>query len=165
MSTHYQTDDQGIYIGPVTTWRDPEDAEHLLVPFGAYEPAPPQLADHEAARWMGNEWAVIPDFRGFSYWMPDRSQHTISDVGVEPPAGYLLADPGPSEAEIADKAREALKVEAKQLLAQSDVTVLRCVEAGIDVPAPWKAWRAHLRAVVGSGSGPIEEAPSYPAGT
>jgi hypothetical protein len=165
MKTVFQTDSQGIYVGPVTAWPDEHEEGRWLIPFGAVETHPPELSDHQAAQWTGTEWTVIADFRGFSYWLADRSQHTISEVAVKPPAAYLEADPGPSADEIAEADKKAVKEEARQLLAQSDITVLRCVEAGIDVPAAWKAWRAHLREVVASGSGPIDEAPSYPAGT
>jgi hypothetical protein len=165
MKTVFQTDSQGVYVGPVNAWPDEHEEGRWLIPFGAVETHPPELGAHQAAQWTGTEWALIADFRGVSYWLPDRSRHTISAVGIEPPEGHLTEDPGPSAAEIAVAAQEALKREAKELLAQSDITVLRCVEAGVPIPGAWKTWRAHLREVVGSGEGPIGEAPGYPSGT
>jgi hypothetical protein len=55
--------------------------------------------------------------------------------------------------------------EARAALARSDVTVLRCVEAGLPVPADWRAYRQALRAIVSTGLGPVPPAPAYPAGT
>jgi hypothetical protein len=54
---------------------------------------------------------------------------------------------------------------ARAALARSDVTVLRCVEAGVPVPADWRTYRQALRAVVSTGVGPVPVAPPYPEGT
>jgi|GEM_PF-1266511 len=63
----------------------------------------------------------------------------------------------------------AYQDQAKAALAQSDKTVLRCVESGVAVPAAWQSYRKALRLIVGSEFGdatqPFPERPSYPAGT
>lgn len=63
------------------------------------------------------------------------------------------------------------RARAQALLDKSDVTILRCYEKSVPVPAEWAAYRDSLRAVVGAklpGAGAIEPlpmAPPYPAGT
>jgi hypothetical protein len=165
MNTHYQTDSQGIYIGPATVWQDPEHDGQWLVPFGAVGTEPPALSDNQAARWTGTTWDVLPDFRGLVYWTAQRTRHQIVDVGIAPPDGYLTEDPGPTSEELAQMAIEQLKQQALALLSQSDVTVLRCVEAGVPVPTTWKAWRTHLRSIASTGTGPLQDPPDYPTGT
>jgi hypothetical protein len=57
---------------------------------------------------------------------------------------------------------------AQQALHKSDVTVLRCVESGVSVPAAWKAYREALRAIVAAPNGTVETlppAPAFPKGT
>lgn len=60
---------------------------------------------------------------------------------------------------------ENYKVRATRLLSLSDVTVLRCLENGISVPAEWAAYRAALRDIMATGTGPLPQQPAYPAGT
>lgn len=59
--------------------------------------------------------------------------------------------------------------EAALALARSDLTVLRCVEVGVQVPQAWATYRASLRAIVSAQSGDATQAlplrPAYPEGT
>lgn len=55
--------------------------------------------------------------------------------------------------------------EARSLLQASDVTVLRCVEAGVAVPAELTAYRRALRDVVDGRSNALPERPAYPVGS
>jgi hypothetical protein len=157
----YQTDDQGYYTGTGICWPDPEDEHNVLMPFGAYAEAPPVAGENQVAKRVGNSWQLVADFRGVVYWTADRQQHTITEAEVEPPSGHLTDDPGPTPEQLA----EAKRIQAKDLLASSDITVLRCFEAGVSLPEQWKTWRASLRAIASSGQGVIDAQPSYPAGT
>lgn len=162
----YQTDEQGIYIpsvDPIMT--DVLDGHHLI-PAGCKTTPPPVLAARQAARTLNAAvdagWEVLPNWVGFEYWTADRRHHFISEVGIEPPAGHLTADPGPTQAQL-DRAATS---EAKAALSKSDTTVLRCFEAGIPLPEEWRNYRAALRARVTAGTGTVPSAPSeYPAGT
>ena len=58
---------------------------------------------------------------------------------------------------------------AQVLLDKSDITVMRCFEAAIALPAAWVTYRKALRAIVGATSGNptavLPATPEYPAGT
>ena len=55
---------------------------------------------------------------------------------------------------------------AQSALDKSDVTVLRCVEAGVALPPEWATYRQGLRDIIaGEATGPLPVRPDYPAGT
>jgi hypothetical protein len=56
---------------------------------------------------------------------------------------------------------------AQAALDKSDITVIRCIEHAVAVPAAWTTYRAALRAIVAGGptSAALPTAPTYPAGT
>jgi hypothetical protein len=161
MKTVYQLDASGLYVGPVMAEESPLEPGVYLIPRGCVETAPPQFEDTQVAKWSNGSWAVVPDFRGFKYWTPDRKSHVITEAGIEPPANHLTADPGPTPAELAAQ----LQQEAQMLLNKSDQTVGRCYEGGVPVPEAWKAYRSALRTIVSTGVGSLPNRPEYPAGT
>jgi hypothetical protein len=55
--------------------------------------------------------------------------------------------------------------DALTALAESDTTIIRCYEHGVSVPYEWQTYRAVLRAIVSSNTGPLPNRPAYPAGT
>lgn len=160
--THYQTDDRGYYIGPVECLRDPEEEdERWQVPFGAYADEPPAAGLREIQKRVDGEWVLVPDWRGYTYWLADRSKHTIKEAELTPPVDALESDPGPTETEL----KALLVRQAQMALDKSDKTVGRCYENGIPVPAAWKDYRQQLRAIVTTQTGEIPAQPDYPAGT
>ncbi len=58
---------------------------------------------------------------------------------------------------------------AQAALDASDITMSRCVENAVTVPAEWATYRKALREIVGAASGDATAAlptkPAYPAGT
>jgi hypothetical protein len=64
-------------------------------------------------------------------------------------------------------AAKELATAARTAIAKSDITVLRCAENAVTVPATWQAYRTALRAII-SGTSTATELPSmpdYPEGT
>lgn len=77
---------------------------------------------------------------------------------------FRAPPPPPAQAPPVDPVMQ-MKQGAYSALVNSDTTVLRCLAAGIAVPADWISYRAALRAIVTSGVGPLPTMPGYPAGT
>lgn len=169
MKTCYQTDAQGIYIGAVQCPPNPEEEGMFWVPFGAYEDEPPELQAYQAATRadVHSPWVVVPDFRGFTYWLADRSRVTITDVGVEPPEGHLTEDPGQTPAQ----RLATLKSNADAALQESDRVAARCVKFGVLYPEAWRVRDASLVAILNLPEDTDPDAVSwpddvpYPAGT
>jgi hypothetical protein len=96
-----------------------------------------------------------------------------ADIQVQIAAGLsvapYVAPPGKSQAELDAIAWSALQDAARAALGDSDITVLRCFEHGIAVPAEWVAYRAALRTIISAPSGTVVAGlpvkPAYPAGT
>ena len=78
------------------------------------------------------------------------------NLGPQPTADQLAAVIIPDHQLIA---------QAQAALDQSDITILRCAENQVAVPAEWATYRKSLRAILASGTGTIPPQPPYPAGT
>jgi hypothetical protein len=58
-----------------------------------------------------------------------------------------------------------LKSDALEALKKSDVTVLRCLEHGVQIPAAWVEYRTELRQVANGELATMPTQPDFPAGT
>lgn len=81
-----------------------------------------------------------------------------------------LIDMTDSEIEAATAMAASLEISvnknsAREFLDKSDITILRCTENQIPVPAEWATYRASLRAIMISGQGDLPTQPPYPQGT
>ena len=83
----------GEYLGSSAADADPVDAGEYLMPAFCTQTAPPAADTHETARWTGNAWELVPDFRGQTYWLDDGSQHMVRDAGEPLPPGALPEPP------------------------------------------------------------------------
>ena len=141
MKTFYQADLNGYYIGPIDCQPDPHEEGNWWNPANSFPDAPPETGAREVAKRVGVAWVVVPDYRGFEYWLEDRTKHKITQAEVLPPAGHLNEDPGPTAEQLAaENQRQALA-----LLDKSDQTIARCYENGVPVPQAWRDYRSTLR--------------------
>lgn len=85
---------------------------------------------------------------------------------VTPEGGIVYRQPSPPTV---PQRWAALQVCAQAALDESDITVIRCAEAGVPVPQDWRDYRAALRQIVSSAVGDpdpgLPERPAYPPGT
>ena len=89
---------------------------------------------------------------------------TLQPYEIPVPTAEQLLDDANAIAWKYQQARAQIALDA------SDVTVLRCVEKAIVVPAEWSAYRTSLRIIVGAATvgdpaQPLPTMPIYPAGT
>lgn len=87
----YQTDADGIYIGPVECDLSPLEPGVWLIPGGAYEIAPPELGENERAVWSGNGWDVV-DVTPQPEPEPEPEPVTEENVRLRRHAAYVSAD-------------------------------------------------------------------------
>ena len=83
----------GLLSGTALADANPlSDGDYLLPAFSTLV-APPAAGTHETARWTGNAWELVPDFRGQTYWLDNGSQHMVRDAGEPLPPGALPEPP------------------------------------------------------------------------
>ncbi len=82
------------------------------------------------------------------------------------PGEWIVTPPPPPSAAALWAAYQAT---AKAAIEKSDITILRCAENSVTVPAAWAAYRKALRAILIAANGdpeqPLPIQPAYPAGT
>lgn len=93
--------------------RDPFNPGVFLIPANATPARPPEPMEHQIARWMGEAWALVPDYVGVSYYVGDQAQ-VMSVRGVELPDGATLEKPQ----SLLDKELQAAKFDAINLIEQ-----------------------------------------------
>lgn len=166
----FQTDHHGYLVSSVVldaSDLSPEDEGVVwLIPGGCVEEEPPEAPPEKLAKWAGGAWVLVTDLRGRAYWdQVDHTKHVIDAPEVEPPEGALMVDPGPSDA----AKLLTLQRAARAALSASDISVLRCIERGIEVPAEWVIYRDSLRGIVGAAEWiddlALPTRPDYPTGT
>lgn len=88
----------------------------------------------------------------------------VTSVSPEPQPGWsyngtAFAPPSAPEVD--------MRLDAQAALDRSDITIIRCYEHGVAVPAEWGSYRTALRAIVAGGprSVALPAQPSYPVGT
>jgi hypothetical protein len=85
----------GIYISTSLADESPLESGAFLIPANATTASLPVLKSHEAAviNATMDGWNVVADYVGTEYWLPDGSNHTITEFDVTPPANALYTAP------------------------------------------------------------------------
>lgn len=94
--TVYEYDKSGLYTGETTAEPSPREEGVWLIPANAPRLEPPVTSEHECAVFRNGRWSVRYDFRGTTYWLPDGSEHTITETGMIVPENALTEPPSPS---------------------------------------------------------------------
>lgn len=97
----YQTDANRVYIPGIEVFAEyNETLGEYLYPAGTRTQTPPTTGANQVARSVGtgrdDDWEVIPNFVGTTYWLADGSEHKVQVIGEELPAGALLSKPAPT---------------------------------------------------------------------
>ncbi|MCC5882482.1 MAG: DUF4376 domain-containing protein [Halomonas sp.] len=87
------------------------------IPAGAINIEPPSVGDHQAALWNGEDWKVVPDYRGHVFWTEDGKRHEITELGVELPEDALDEAPPEPLADLAGRMRAAIDTARDQAFA------------------------------------------------
>ncbi|AWY99590.1 hypothetical protein RHODOSMS8_00030 [Rhodobiaceae bacterium] len=87
--TYHYHPTTGEYQGQDVADPNPEVEGDCLVPAFATLTEPPEADEHECPVYSEGAWSIVPDWRGHTYWHADRTKHTITELGIEPPAGAL----------------------------------------------------------------------------
>ncbi|MFJ2451377.1 phage tail protein [Pseudomonas protegens] len=95
--TVYQTDQYGIYTGPITADESPLEPGQWLIPAGCVEVEPPAPGEHQVPHWNGKRWQLVRSFQGLTAYNTATGEPLqIHQVGELPP-GYTLSVPGPGQ--------------------------------------------------------------------
>lgn len=117
MKKIYYFDENNEFTSEGFTYIDPlesqlKDADVYLLPPSATFEAPPAKSEGYAIVWSGEEWQLIPDYRGVEYWLPDDTYHDFAHVMRELgelPEGAILTRPERSLDEVKASKIQELK--------------------------------------------------------
>lgn len=96
--TVYQTNHQGLYVGPIEAPASPLEPGAFLIPGGCVETPPPtDIPPLKSACWTGKAWQLVDYFNGLVvYDTTTRKPLTITGVGPIP-HGYTTQRPEPDQ--------------------------------------------------------------------
>jgi hypothetical protein len=93
----------------------------------------------------------------------------VTAIQPIPQLGWVYSGGSFSEPSAPSLTWQQYQGQAKSALSESDLTLLRCFENSIAIPAAWSTYRKVLRSIGSATSGdptqPLPTKPPYPAGT
>lgn len=142
----------GAYLSTAKARLDPLDRKPM-VPANATLIAPPAQKEGMVRVFNGDAWAQVEDHRGKTYWLADKSEHVVENLGPMP-AGALNEAPIPS----LDERKEAAIAQAHDIAIGIRRTVAE--NAPIERAISWVnkvpyalMWKAHEDG--GDANGPL----------
>lgn len=121
-----------------------------------------RINEGRVAELFATDGNIAELFHPALVWVECGGSVSVGDAYAD--GSFSPPPPPPIEQQI-----EALRASARVTLSESDITVLRCAEAGVAVPQAWRDYRAALRLIVSSDVGDPEAGlparPEYPPGT
>ena len=137
----YEYDKTGLYTGETTAEPSPREEGVWLIPANATPLEPPVTGEHECAVFRNGRWSVRYDFRGTTYWLPDGSEHTITETGMIVPENALTEPPSPSLESVRKKRLAELDAAFGTALKTAHCTS----SAGFEINADEKSGHQHRR--------------------
>jgi hypothetical protein len=120
MNTLIQLDDEGYFVGYTEGDESPLEVGVILYPANTIDPAPlPTLSQGERAKWVSNEWVVIPVEEELIEVLTDEEQAAID--------------------------QEEINNASKALLHSTDWYVIRRSDTGVPIPEDIDTARAAAR--------------------
>jgi hypothetical protein len=94
----FQTNAQGLYVGPVEALASPQEPGGYLIPAGCIDvPPATHIPALKAACWNSKAWQLLDYFNGLIVYST-RTRRPLTLTGVGPiPHGYTLQRPGPDQ--------------------------------------------------------------------
>ena len=126
MQVYLYDEDTGEYLHPLSCQPNPKHPGEFLIPPGnTLAIKPPEATENQKAvvNQSKTDWQLLPDFRGTEYWLPDGSQHEITELGVDLPEDALDEPPPPSAEELEQQAYLQWKAERQAAVDAITVTV------------------------------------------
>ncbi|MDQ0349729.1 hypothetical protein [Ancylobacter vacuolatus] len=107
----------GEYTGATDAARDPLAGDRYVMPHNSTRRTPPMPGPKQAAVFDGQEWGLVPDHRGETWWNAAGTPVIVSTLG-DPADGGLSAEapptPLPSLADYAAAAQAMLDTRARE---------------------------------------------------
>ena len=88
----------GEFINEQTAQLDPIDKAPLIPAFSTTK-KPPVPGSNEAVVFANGVWSVVPDHRGRKYFLADKTEHVIKNIGEALPVDALDQMPAETESE------------------------------------------------------------------
>lgn len=94
MQIYHYSHATGEYLRTSDARPDPLDTGRYLIPANATDQAPTTPGEHEAVRWSGSAWEIVPDYRDNNYYDPATAEpHPGLALGDLPPDGWPSDQP------------------------------------------------------------------------
>lgn len=135
--------DSGAFVSQGVADESPLEPGQFLIPANATEIAPPKCGAYEVPVFANGKWAVVPDYRGQTYFDASGAEHVITQVGVKPEPGWTSEyTPSPEDEQEKENAKH------RAYLSATDWYVIRSIETGTPVPDDITKARAAARAAI-----------------